>query len=98
MNKEVLIATQQVEWGPDLVQLNMPRDPLTQVIERVPISQVPEQLSSQHTGTLFVQHNMQDISVAIPITTDSFGNPRDTEGKGAIVWQMTGVKAQVSVL
>ena len=55
------------------------------MIERVPISQLREQISSQHTGTLFLQLNVQDIGVAIPITTDSFGNPRDTEGKGAIV-------------
>ena len=51
----------------------------------MPISQLREQISSQHTGTLFLQLNVQDIGVAIPITTDSFGNPRDTEGKGAIV-------------
>ena len=51
----------------------------------MPISQLKEQISSQHTGTLFLQLNVQDIGVAIPITTDSFGNPRDTEGKGAIV-------------
>jgi len=66
LNKEVLIATQQV-------------------IERVPISQIKEQISSQHVGTLFLQLNVQDIGVAIPITTDSFGIPRDNDSKGAIV-------------
>ena len=66
LNKEVLIATQQV-------------------IERVPISQLREQISSQHIGTLFLQLNVTDIGVAIPITTDSFGVPLDSDSKGAIV-------------
>ena len=56
-----------------------------QVIERVPISQLREQISSQHIGTLFLQLNVTDIGVAIPITTDSFGVPLDSDSKGAIV-------------
>ena len=65
LNKEVLIATQQV-------------------IERVPLSQIREQISSQHVGTLFLQLNVTDIGVAIPLMADPFSN-RDFESKGAIV-------------
>ena len=64
LNKEVLIATQQV-------------------IERVPISQLKEQISSQHIGTLFLQLNVSDIGVAIPMMSDP--NSKDSDSKGAIV-------------
>ena len=64
LNKEVLIATQQV-------------------IERVPITQIKEQISSQHVGTLFLQLNVTDIGVAIPMISDP--NSKDCESKGAIV-------------
>ena len=78
LNKEVLIATQQV-------------------IERVPISQLKEQISSQHIGTLFLQLNVQDIGVAIPITMDSFAVPRD-DSKGAIVCTVETTRYDLSPL
>ena len=64
LNKEVLIATQQV-------------------IQSVPLSQIKEQISSQHVGTLFLQLNVTDIGVAIPMMADP--NVKDSESKGAIV-------------
>ena len=64
LNKEVLIATQQV-------------------IQSVPLSQIKEQISSQHVGTLFLQLNVTDIGVAIPMMSDP--NVKDYECKGAIV-------------
>ena len=61
-----------------------------QVIERVPISHIKEQIrgSSQHVGTLFLQLNVTDIGVAIPLMSDPTnrgGGGVDSENRGAIV-------------
>ena len=56
-----------------------------QVIERAHISQLREQISFQPIGTLLLQLNVIDIDVAIPITTDFFGVPMDSDSKGANV-------------
>ena len=45
-----------------------------QVLEKVPISQITSQLSSQHVGTLFLQLNVQDIGVCLPLSTPDLVN------------------------
>ena len=60
------------------------------MIERVPISHIKEQIrgSSQHVGTLFLQLNVTDIGVAIPMMSDPTnrgGGGVDSETRGAIV-------------
>jgi hypothetical protein len=55
-----------------------------QVIERVPISHIKEQISSQHIGTLFLQLNVTDIGIAVPLMSDP-NSRSDNETKGAIV-------------
>ena len=39
-----------------------------QVLEKVPISQITSQLSAQHVGTLFLQLNVKDIGVCLPLS------------------------------
>jgi hypothetical protein len=38
-----------------------------QVLEKVPLSQLTSQLSAQHIGTLFLQLNVQDIGLCVPL-------------------------------
>jgi hypothetical protein len=42
-----------------------------QVLEKVPIAQFTNQLSAQHVGTLFLQLNVQDIGLCIPLALDT---------------------------
>jgi hypothetical protein len=58
LNKEVLIATEQV-------------------LEKVPLTQITSQLSAQHVGTLFLQLDVRDIGVCVPLSslaTDPWSN------------------------
>ncbi len=52
LNKEVLIATEQV-------------------LEKVPLTQITSQLSAQHVGTLFLQLDVRDIGVCVPLSSPS---------------------------
>ena len=38
-----------------------------QVLEKVPLTQITSQLSAQHVGTLFLQLNVQDIGLCVPL-------------------------------
>lgn len=50
LNKEVLIATEQV-------------------LEKVPLTQITSQLGAQHVGTLFLQLDVRDIGVCLPLSS-----------------------------
>ena len=59
-----------------------------QVLEKVPLSQFTSGLSAQHVGTLFLQLNVQDIGLCIPLSLDPLdaGNKNEApETRGAIV-------------
>ena len=54
-----------------------------QVLEKVPISQITSQLSAQHVGTLFLQLNVKDIGVCLPLATIDPSNPQPVGNKQA---------------
>ena len=77
-------------------RLNLNKEVLAateQVLEKVPLTQITSQLSAQHVGTLFLQLNVQDIGLCVPLTLDSGtlnttkygGGGGCSENQGAIV-------------
>lgn len=70
-------------------RLNLNKDILMateQVLEKVPISQITSQLSAPHVGTVFLQVNVKDIGICIPVSLDpADALKQDMETRGAIV-------------
>jgi len=57
-----------------------------QVLEKVPISHITSQLSSQHVGSLFLQLNVRDIGLCVPFSLDPTRmGKQEVEAIGAIV-------------
>ena len=61
-----------------------------QVLEKVPLSQITSQLSSQSIGTIFLQLNVTDLGICIPFSLDATAKVRpvfsdfSTSGTGGI--------------
>eukprot|EP00095_Tigriopus_kingsejongensis_P008238 maker-scaffold230_size244653-snap-gene-0.11 protein:Tk08238 transcript:maker-scaffold230_size244653-snap-gene-0.11-mRNA-1 annotation:"PREDICTED: uncharacterized protein KIAA1109-like isoform X7" len=70
-------------------RLNLNKDVLVateQVLEKVPISQITSQLSAPHVGTVFLQVNVKDIGICVPLSLDPVNALKaDMETRGAIV-------------
>ena len=72
-------------------RLNLNKEVLAateQVLEKVPITQITSQLSAQHVGTLFLQLNVQDIGLCIPLSLDTLNTAKQSgldSQQGAIV-------------
>ena len=79
-------------------RLNLNKEVLAateQVLEKVPLTQITSQLSAQHVGTLFLQLNVQDIGLCVPLALDSMNTTKQggagggggggLENQGAIV-------------
>ena len=77
-------------------RLNLNKEVLAateQVLEKVPLTQITSQLSAQHVGTLFLQLNVQDIGLCVPLSLDTMNTTKHgtlgglggLENQGAIV-------------
>ncbi len=73
-------------------RLNLNKEVLAataQVLEKVPLSQITSQLSTQHVGTIFLQLNVQDIGLCVPFSLEpvvkASAKQQDTETMSAIV-------------
>ena len=79
-------------WTEERLKLNKEvLEATDQVLEKVPIAQITSQLSSQHVGTLFLQLNVEDIGVCLPLNTPDLNQSAvmnkefGGENKGAII-------------
>ncbi|CAB4060691.1 unnamed protein product [Lepeophtheirus salmonis] len=79
-------------------RLNLNKEVLVateQVLEKVPISHITSQLGAQHVGTLFLQLDVRDIGLCLPLNDQNNKSKQDIWGHSALVLtiQSTSISA-----